>query len=242
MSAADYGSGERRLVDQVNEEWSRKLREELFEEQHIPPRPFHHFLIALGVKEIHSNEIILGNLEETKMENIDIEEVPDALQELSYRYGEGLGQTFSTKSNRENPYRIEIYYEKEDAPEGTLIYAFGRWVVIPFRNEEVQVRRRMQAIWPHDRIETLSPPKQAIIVDRPDKKGYHSVRSDLAKYGYQTTQIRLANEYDILPYASLLISRKGLSKFGYQSTPGDNTILEKWRSFIPGLKESYQMR
>lgn len=248
--SSNLGGGGRSLVEQVNEEWGRKLREKLPDKFKLHARPLDHFLIALGVKEIRSNEIVLGSFEDAVIEGIDIHSFLGSLCEALdiTRYNptdegpnQALGRPFLTELNRKNPYRVEIYYEKDDAPEGALVYAFGRWVVVPSRSEDVSVRR-YNGIRPHDILKISTPPRQAIIADRPDKYNFHGVEYELQEYEYRATQVRLANEYDTPPHALLFLSTKGLSGFKYYVEPGDNTILEKWGAFIPGLKESYQMR
>lgn len=139
---------------------------------------------------------------------------------------------FHTKYNPDNPFRIELSFEKEDAPEGTIAYIFGKLVMSPYKPAEFSISE--------DVLDNNVYPRYAIVACRPEKiyknEGVISKLTDIL--GYQPTQIRFGNEFKKNGCASLVLSRYVANEFFHICKPRDK-IIETWGFLIPGLKESF---
>ncbi|MBI4149727.1 hypothetical protein HY491_04735 [Candidatus Woesearchaeota archaeon] len=160
---------------------------------------------------------------------------------------------FYTRYNRYNPFRIEVLLEYEDplatiksegAPEGTIVYAFGKWVGIPYTTSDIHSIHVT-----HGRIHGLTTPvRHVLFAVRPEHfdrtttliHAFHDTQFldlDMCEYRYKPISVRLGNER-ATNYAALTLSRDETYSFRYDdSDPA--VIADKWLYWIPGLKESF---
>lgn len=239
MSAADYGSGERRSVDQLNAELRAEV-ERIEEEDSAGIYRFGDILKEMEVKEVRPGRIVLGNLV-TEDEQFDLGHISNSLNSLKTDYEDcDITQAFHTKFNRKNPYRIDVVLEKEDATEGVMVYAFGKWVITPYMPEDSFLGSIPRySFLGKKALHIQNPPRHASVAYRPEKSTINDyVLSFLEnEYGYKTKHLRFANDFPKPPYASLVLSHYAPTEFTYQGEKDE--ILPKWGLLIPGLKESF---
>lgn len=155
----------------------------------------------------------------------------DGLCHLHHDYKEEF-VNFYTKYNRRNPFRIEITFEKESAPEGTLVNSFGKWIMTPYMKKEAKVLKGF--------LENIDFPRYAVVAFRPEKinkqEGIISRLKDDIEY--EPTHIRFGNELKIKEYAELVISIYEQTRFTHIGISKDE-ILNKWGFLIPFLDKSF---
>lgn len=85
---------------------------------------------------------------------------------------------FQTKYNSDNPFRIELSFEKEGAPEGTIAYIFGKLIMSPYKPVEFSISE--------DVLDNIVYPRYAIVACRPEKvyknEGVISKLTDILDY------------------------------------------------------------
>ena len=160
-------------------------------------------------------------------------------EHVEYALGE-LATPFLLRNNQLNPYRVERHFVKEEAPEGSVTYAFGQWIAIPFREEGMKIKKKQRG---GDLLDIPSAPKHAVVATKLERGNIHGILNMLEdEHGYKMIHLRFGNQYPRLPYATLTLSLSGPNTFRYEAEQGDNSILDKWGPIVPGLRESYRIR
>jgi len=218
----------RKLIERVNLKLKGDI-EKIFEKQDEIFK-LDSIIKRHGIEDIGVGRIYFGK----QLSNDQVfEYISKSIFDLPSEYG-GDFVKFYTKYNKKNPLRVEISLEKKEAPYGAISYCFGKWSMIPY--------------WDIDRsyifrgvLYPMPPPKHALVVFRPEKiKKNKEIIDKLLEdeFGYQTTHIRFGNDFEKLPYASLVLSRYMSNQFKFCGREED--ILDRWGFLIPGIKECYQ--
>jgi len=188
-------------------------------------------LKTIGIEKIQAGRIQFRNLNQAKVP-VSVEDIVRSWWNVKRDYqGVDIENMFYSKYNRKNPFRVEISLERENGPEGALVYSYRRWLVVPYMPEVSHIER-------YELVTDDFLPKYSLIAFRPaDSRADHAYFLLNSEYDYAPIRFLLYNEYNRPGRCRLMISKNFPSYFNYFILSDD--ISNKWSFLIPGLFESH---